>query len=89
MKVSLLATGPHPLTYQWLKDGKPITREQYPNFTGINSSMLEIDPFLPAYVGSYKCVVSHMPSEQEVETSTARLLLGMFLISLKLLSTHK
>ena len=78
VKLSILAVGPRPLTYQWLKDGKPITAAHSPNFTGINSFTLEINPFLPAHVGSYKCVVSHVQSGKKVETNAASLHIGMF-----------
>jgi hypothetical protein len=85
-KLSLLAVGPRPLTYQWLKDGIPVMEIHPPNFTGVNSSTLEINPFLPAHVGSYQCIVSHVPSNKKAETNAASLHLGMFL--LKILFTH-
>lgn len=81
VKLSISAVGPDPRTYQWLKDGKAITAAAHsPSFTGTNSSTLEINPFLPAHVGSYKCVVSHVPSDKKIETNAASLHLGTFLL---------
>ncbi|MCG8624489.1 MAG: hypothetical protein MJE68_21160, partial [Proteobacteria bacterium] len=51
----------------------------YPNIAGINTSILEINPFVPAYVGSYQCVVSHVPSDKEIMTNAANLYLGKLL----------
>ena len=78
VKLMVSAKGPDLLKYQWWKDGKVVTTEDYPNCTGINSSMLEINPFLPEYVGSYKCVVGHESMDKEVESRSAQLNLGMF-----------
>ena len=80
MKLTVSATSPVPdlLTYQWWKDGKVITTLDYPNCAGINSSTLEISPFLPEYVGSYKCVVGHKSVDKQMESKSAQLYLGVF-----------
>ena len=78
VKLSVSAKGSDLVLYQWWKDGKVITTEDYPNCTGIDSSTLEISPFIPEYEGSYKCIISHKAAEKEVESRSAQLTLGMF-----------
>ena len=78
VKLTICAKDPDFITYQWWKDGKVITTEDYPNCTGINSSTLQISPFIPEYVGSYKCVIGHKSADKEVESRSAQLTLGMF-----------
>ena len=77
-KLTVYAKGPDLISYQWWKDGKIITTEDYPNCTGIDSPTLEISPFIPEYEGSYKCMVSHKAADKEVESRSAQLTLGIF-----------
>ena len=79
VKLSVSVKGSDLVTYQWWKDGKVITTEDYPNCTGIDSPTLEISSFIPEYEGSYKCIVSHKAADKEVESRSAQLTLGMFL----------
>lgn len=75
VRLVISASGPSPLTHQWWKDGEPITANNYPNCSGIDSPILDIKPFLPENVGSYKCIVSH--AGNTVESRSAQLILGM------------
>ena len=62
------------LSYMWLKDGRQITGDTYPNCLGIHSSCLQIKCFLPNYAGKYSCVVSN--STGKSLSKSAELTLG-------------
>ena len=54
---SLLATGPEPLSFQWLKDGLPLA--DGPAVTGATIDTLTLAGVLKAAEGSYRLVVSN------------------------------
>ena len=56
--LSVFAIGPGTLSYQWVKDGKPIVDDAFPKFTGCGTPTLQISSLSPKHNGSYKCVVS-------------------------------
>ena len=71
--LKVAANGPD-LSYMWLKDGREIIGDTYPNCLGIHSSCLQIKCFLPDYAGKYSCVVSNSAGNSVSET--AELTLG-------------
>lgn len=79
LSLEVVASGPD-LNYAWLKDGKEITSDDYPNCSGIHSSCLQIKGFLPEYTGKYSCVVSNSAGNNV--SKIAELTLGNNLLSI-------
>lgn len=59
MRLSVTATGAGILSYQWMKDGLPITDDHPGNIAQFNTSTLHINTFSPKYKGSYNCIVKN------------------------------
>ena len=72
MTVSVSATGPEPLSYQWKKDGEELLSDI--KYTGTNTDTLTIISFLKEDRGNYTCTVNG--GQQSVESKPAALELG-------------
>ena len=59
MTLSVSATGPGTLFYQWMKDGQAIINDKNSNCTGVSTPELHISSFSSEHVGVYKCQVSN------------------------------
>ena len=57
--LTVRASGPGSLSYQWMKNGVPITDDTLPNCTGAASDSLRFTILLPEHSGSYKCRISN------------------------------
>ena len=55
--LSITATGPTPLRYQWRRNGLPIANVGG-RITGATTASLRIGPMAIPYLGSYDCLVS-------------------------------
>ena len=53
------ALGPGMMSYQWIKDGRVITKSNLPSITGEDSATLYINKFSHAHDGEYHCIVSN------------------------------
>ena len=69
--LTVRASGPGTLSYQWVKDNKLISDDTLPNCTGAMSDSLRFTSLLPEHTGSYKCQVSN--NRQRVESKPAEL----------------
>ena len=56
--LTVRASGPGTLSYQWIKDGEPLTDDSLPHCSGVMSDSLRLTTLLPEHSGSYKCRVS-------------------------------
>ena len=56
------------LTYQWIKDNKPI--KDLPNCTGIDTPTLIITSLLSEHQGRYKCVIKDEDESMESNSAT-------------------
>ena len=57
--LTVSATGPGTISYQWMKDGEEITSNNVPNCSGFNTSHLHFNYFSPEHDGKYMCIVSN------------------------------
>ena len=69
--LTVRASGSGSLSYQWIKNGVPITDDALPNCTGASSNSLRFTILLPEHSGSYKCRVSN--NKDSVESKEAEL----------------
>ena len=69
--LTVRASGPGTISYQWLKDNMTLTDNTLPNCTGARSDSLRFISLLPEHTGSYKCRVSN--NGQGVESKPAEL----------------
>ena len=69
--LTVRASGPGSLSYQWTKNGVPITDDSLPNCTGTASDTLRFTILLPEHSGTYKCRVSN--TKDSVESKVAEL----------------
>lgn len=53
------ALGPGTISYQWIKDGKIVTKTNLPNITGVNSCTLYISELCDEHDGQYFCTISN------------------------------
>ena len=74
MTLSVLAVGAESISYRWRKYEEDIIDPTY--FTGIDTSSLTINQFLPEHQGKYLCVIKH--SEDSIESEPAELALGNY-----------
>ena len=56
--LTVTATGPQPLSYQWMKDGVVISPDVIPDCIGTDTALLHITTFLPHHEGQYHCKIS-------------------------------
>ena len=73
--MSVSATGPGTLSYQWMKDGNAIDDEGY---TGATTADLQTSSFSSEHVGGYKCRVSN---ENDSVCSSSAELTGRYMMS--------
>lgn len=76
LTLTVSAVGVGSLSYQWLKDGKAITKDWCSNCTGGDTHELVVSAFLPEHEGSYKCVVS--TGNESVESRPADVRFGKY-----------
>ena len=55
--LTCVVSGSEPISYQWLKDGMLV--EEGESVSGINTSMLRIDPVSGFNFGGYQCIASN------------------------------
>jgi hypothetical protein len=79
--LTVRASGPGSLSYQWMKNGIPLTDDTLPNCTGAASDSLRFTVLLPEHSGRYKCRVSN--KKECVESKEAELE-GMIIINARL-----
>ena len=72
LTLSVAVTGPGMHSYQWLKDGVPITDDHPGNITQYNTSILRINSFTPKHEGSYSCVVNNQV--ESVQSNAAKII---------------
>ena len=62
LSLSVCATGPGTLFYQWMKDDEPIIDETF-NCTGIDTDDFHVNYFMPQYTGRYCCIIRNENGE--------------------------
>ena len=67
--LTVRASGPGSLCYQWMKNGVPINDDTLPNCTGAKSDSLRFTILLPEHSGSYKCRISS--NKDSIESKVA------------------
>ena len=57
--LTVTATGPGTLSYQWMKDEERITDHNLPKCSGFTTPNLCLKCFSPEHEGQYMCIVSN------------------------------